>query len=111
GTTTRPQIAGHADFDRNLALGQLFDQFWIFLGSQAVADAFRLEIQRAPNRLRPSAFTGVRRQMKPVFRGASVNSREPLRRPGTLITANAERHHVAIAKLDSKIEHALRLLR
>src|ERR1019366_1958051 len=110
GAAARPQIAGHADFNRNLALGQLFDQFRILPGGKAVADTFRFEVQRAPNGLRPSAFTGVGREMKTLLRAARVNSREPLRWAGTLVAANAEGHHVAIAKLDGEIEHALRFL-
>src|ERR1700730_14629855 len=33
-TAAGPQIAGHADFNRNLALGQLFNQFRILRGSK-----------------------------------------------------------------------------
>ena len=49
GAAAGPQIAGHADFNRNLALGQLFDQFLILRGGEAVADAFGLEVQCAPD--------------------------------------------------------------
>ena len=56
GAATRPQIAGHADFNRNLSLGQLFDQFRILPGGKPVADAFRFEVQRAPDGLRPARF-------------------------------------------------------
>src|SRR6202162_715536 len=110
GAAARPQIAGHADFNRNLALGQLFNQFRILRSGQAVADAFRFEVQRAPNGIRPGAFTSVRREMKTVLRAARVNACEPLWRTRTLVAANAEGHYVAIMKLDGEIEHALRLL-
>src|ERR1700688_4282699 len=68
GAAARPQIAGHADFNRNLALGQLFDQFRILRGSQAVTDAFRFEIQRAPDGFGPCTLACVRREMKTVLR-------------------------------------------
>src|SRR5260370_28418404 len=105
GAATCPQIAGHADFNRNLALGQLFDQFRILPGGEAVADAFRLEVQRAPHRLRPSAFAGVGREMKAALGGASVYRREPLRRSRTLVAANAECDYIAGAKLDGELAH------
>src|SRR6266849_6205756 len=110
GAAARPQIAGHADFNRNLVLGQLFDQFRILRGSKAVADAFRFEVQRAPDGFRPGIFTRVRREMKTALRGARVNSRKPFCWPTTLVAANAEGNYVAIAKLDGQIEHALGLL-
>src|SRR3981081_3106323 len=110
GAAARPQIAGHTDFNRNLALGQLFDQFRILRGSKAVADAFRLEIQRAPDGFRPCAFTSVSREMKTVLRAARVGGCEPLWRTRTLVAANAEGNYVAIAKLDGEVEHALRFV-
>src|SRR5258708_39629845 len=48
--------------------------------------------------------------MKTALRGARVNPRKPLRRPTTLVAANAEGNYVAIAKVDGEIEHALSLL-
>src|SRR5260370_24616560 len=110
GAAARPQIAGHANFNRDLAFGQLFNQFRILRGSKAVADAFRFEVQRAPYGFRPGIFTRVRREMKTALRGARVNPRKPLRRPTTLVAANAEGNYVAIAKVDGEIEHALSLL-
>src|ERR1035437_3595678 len=110
GAATRPQIAGHADFNRNLVLSQLFDQFRIQPGGKAVTDAFRLEVQRPPDGFRPGAFTGVGGEMKAVLGGASVHRREPLRRPSKLVSANAESDYIAVAKLDGEIEHALRFL-
>ena len=40
GAAARPQIAGNADFNRNLALGQFFDQFRIPRCGEPVPDAF-----------------------------------------------------------------------
>src|SRR6266851_1164674 len=110
GAAARPQIAGHANFNRNLAFGQLFNQFRILRGSKAVADAFRFEVQRAPNGLRPCILTSVGREVKTVLRTARVGACEPLWRTRTLVAANAEGNYVAIAKLDGEIEHALRFL-
>src|SRR6202158_3084869 len=110
GAAARPQIAGHTDFNRNLALGQLFNQFRILRGSKAVADAFRLEVQCAPDGFRPCTFTSVSREMKIVLRTARVGTCEPLRRTRTLVAAYAEGNYVAIAKLDGEVEHALRFL-
>src|SRR5580704_16493698 len=105
---TRSQIAGHADFNWNLSFGQLLDQLRILPSHKTVANAFRLKIQRTPDRFRPSAFAGMSREMKPVFRTARVNSREPLRRPRLLVAADSECNHVTIVKLDGEIKHTLR---
>src|SRR6202521_2087287 len=110
GAAARPQIAGHADFNRKLALGQFFDQFRILRGSQAVTDAFRFEIQRAPDGFGPCTLARMRREMKTVLRAARIGGCEPLWRTGTLVAANAEGNHVAIMKLDREVEHALRFL-
>src|SRR5229473_8053368 len=48
--------------------------------------------------------------MKTALRTARVGACEPLRRPTTLVAANAEGNYVAIAKVDGEIEHALSLL-
>src|ERR1035441_2669566 len=60
--------------------------------------------------VRPSALTGMGSEMKAVFGGARINRGEPLGRTRLLVATNTERNHAAIAKLDSQIEHALRLL-
>src|SRR5258708_26757019 len=110
GAAARPQIAGDADFNRNLAFGQLFDQFRILRGSQAVADAFRFEIERAPDGFRSGVLARVSGEVKTVLRAARVGACEPLWRTRTLVAANAEGNYVAIAKLDGEVEHALRFL-
>src|ERR1700674_697388 len=110
GAAACPQIAGHADFNRKLALGQFFDQFRILRGSQAVTDAFRFEIQRAPDGFGPCTLARVRREMKTVLRAERIGACEPLWRTGTLVAANAEGNHVAIMKLDREVEHPLRFL-
>src|SRR5260370_11517045 len=48
--------------------------------------------------------------MKPVSPRARIGACEPLWRTRTLVAANAEGNHVAIMKLDSEVEHALRFL-
>jgi hypothetical protein len=53
------QVARHADFDRNLAFGELFDEFWILFGGQAVSDALGLDVERAPDRFGSGALAGV----------------------------------------------------
>src|ERR1700732_4441870 len=52
----------------------------------------------------------MRREMKTVLRAAGIGACEPLGRTRTLVAANAEGNHVAIMKLDSEVEHALRFL-
>ena len=103
----RPQIAGHADFNRNLAFGQLFDQFRILRGGKAVADAFRFEVERAPDGFRSGVLARMSGEMKTVFRSARVNACEPLWRSRMLVAANTEGDYIAIMKLDGEIEHAL----
>src|SRR3981081_2866019 len=110
GAAAGPQIAGHTDFNRNLALGQLFDQFRILRGSKDVADAFRFEIQRAPDGLRPCTLARVSSEVKTVLRAARVGGCEPLWRTRALVAANAEGNNAAIVKLDGEVEHALRLV-
>src|SRR6266853_668398 len=60
------QVAGNADFDGNLALGQLFQQIRILRCGQAVADAFGAEIDRSPDRFRASGLSGVRGETQTV---------------------------------------------
>src|SRR5260221_13158977 len=107
GAAARPQIAGYADFNRNLAFGQLFNQFRILRGSQAVTDALCFEIQRAPDGLRPSAFARVSREVKTVFRAARVGGCEPLWRARPLVAANAEGNPLGIAKLTGVAQTAM----
>ena len=90
GTAAGAQVAGHANFNRNLALGQLLQQFRIFGGSEGVADAFGFEIERAPDGFRSGAFSGVDGEMKAVLGGAMVNRGEPFGRAGALVAANPE---------------------
>ncbi len=75
-----------------------------------MTDALCFEIQRAPDGLRPSAFARVSREVKTVFRAARVGGCEPLWRARALVAANAEGNHVAIAKLDGEVEHAMRFV-
>src|ERR1700677_2645697 len=108
GTSARPQIAAHAAFNRNLGLSQLFDQFRILPSRQPMSNAFRLKVQRAPDRSRPSALTGMSCEMKTSFRATCIDSCEPFRRPRALVAADAERNPIAIMKLNGEIEHTLR---
>src|SRR6266404_788099 len=75
-----------------------------------MADAFRFEIQRAPDGVRSGVLARVSGEMKTVLGGARVGACEPLWRSRTLVAANAEGNHIAIAKLDGEIKHTLRFL-
>jgi hypothetical protein len=52
-------IARNADFERDLLLAQPAHQIGIFGGTNAMADAFRSDIERFANRLGPIGFPGV----------------------------------------------------
>ena len=58
-TTAGAQITGKANLHGNLASGQFLNQFRILRGGQPVSEAFDAEIQRAPDRFRSGAFSGM----------------------------------------------------
>src|SRR5207245_3428538 len=93
-----------------LAPGQLFDQVRILRGSKPVTDALRFEVERAPDGVRSGVLARVSCEMKTVLRAARVGGCEPLWRTRPLVAANTEGNHIAIAKLDGEIKHALRFL-
>src|SRR5579862_6175313 len=111
GAHTRPQIAGHANFDRNLALRQFLDQFRILGSGKPVPNSFRLEVQRTPDRFWSGVFAGVRGAMKAMFRGTPVDSLKQFRWAAALIAANTERNHVAILKPNGEIKHPFSFFR
>ena len=57
--SSRLQIAGEANLDRNLPRSQLLHQFRILRRCQPVSDPLRAQIERAPDRFRPGIFSGV----------------------------------------------------
>ncbi len=56
GAKAGAQVAGEADFDGDLALGQFFNEVGIVEGSEAVTDALGTKIERAPNRILAGHF-------------------------------------------------------
>src|SRR5262249_25838202 len=67
--TSGADITGHADFNRDLALRQLFDQLGIARSGECVADALGFQIERSPDRFRSGVFSGVRREMQSMIGG------------------------------------------
>jgi uncharacterized protein (DUF169 family) len=59
GAKAGAQVAGEADFDRNLALGKLFDKIGIVESGEAVADAFGAQVERSPDGFRRAGLARV----------------------------------------------------
>src|SRR5690242_9277456 len=93
----RPQIAGQADFDRNLPLCQFGHQFRILTGAQSMANAFCTQVQSAPNRFGAGILTGVCCKPKTVCAGIGVHVAKKLGWASALVTTNAESGHIAVA--------------
>src|ERR1039458_8130774 len=108
---SRAQVAGYADFDRDLAAGEFFHQLGILPGRKSVADALHSQIQSAPDRVRSSDLSGMGGEMKTVFGGARIHAVKQIGRPFEFVAADAEASHVAIMEPSGEVGHALRLLR
>ena len=102
------QIAGHANLDRNLPLGEFLDQVGILVRGQSVADALGTQVQRAPDRFRTGGLARVCGQTQPVFGAIRIYFAEQLRTGLALVAADPESHHVSILILDRQFGDPLR---
>ncbi len=102
------QVAGDAQFDRNLTLGELFDQVGVLAGGKGVANALGAQVERSPYRFRRSGLAGVRGQAQAVVGGVGVDATEKFRRSFHFVTANTDADDVAILIAHRKFENFLR---
>src|SRR5262249_14655197 len=86
-------ITGDADFDRNLALRQFFNEFGILGRCESVADALGLQIQCSPDRFWPNAFSGMSGEMQSMIGGSGKSIFEEFGRTLLLIAADPECNH------------------
>src|ERR1051325_8204135 len=99
-TNSRTKIAGNADFDRDLPVGQFLDEIRILAGSKSVADALGVQVESSPDRFRRCGFAGVSRQVQAVIFGVSVSAPEQLWRRLDLVSADPDTSHMAIFVAD-----------
>src|SRR5215831_900830 len=97
------QVAGEADFDRNLAVSEFFDQFGILNRGESVTDAFGAQVERAPDGTRARGFSCMSRHVQAVIASAGVDIAEKFRLGFALIASDAEGDHVTIAITDGEI--------
>jgi hypothetical protein len=109
GAESSAEVAGEAEFDGNLALGEFIDQVGVVRGREAVADAFGAQVERSPDGFGRSSFSGVGSRAETVVEGVGVYAAEEFGRSFLLVAANADADHVALAVEDGQFENSLRL--
>src|SRR5438552_17063455 len=110
--TLSAQIAAHADFYGDLALGQHGHQFGIFSGSQGMANALRANVDGCPYGFRPGGLAGMRGEPQSVITCLSKHFAIYLRRSAALVATDAEAHHrtTLLAAADGLCSHTQRRL-
>src|ERR1700691_3860529 len=83
------QIAGQADFNRNLPLRKLFHQIRIMKGSEAVPDALDAQVECSPDRFRRASFAGMCGKPHAMVGSPRVGIAKKFRRSFLLVPANA----------------------
>src|ERR1700739_5146100 len=71
---SRAQIAGKADFHRDLAVSEFFNQIGILRGAESVADALGVKIQRSPYGLGWTGLPGMSGQGQAMGFGGSAQA-------------------------------------
>src|SRR5271156_1780027 len=110
GTETGAEVAGEADFDRDLALGKLFDEIGVVEGGEAVADALGAQVERSPYGFRRTSFSGVCGEPHAVVGGPSVGVAEKFWWSFLLVAADSDADDFAIVITHGKFEDFLRSL-
>src|SRR5579863_7385606 len=72
GAKAGAEVAGEADFYRNLALAEFFDEIGIMEGSEPVANAFDAQIKSAPYGFGRASLAGVSSQAHAMVGGPGV---------------------------------------
>ena len=101
------EIAGQADLDWYLPVGEFLDQVRILPGREAVADALGMQIERAPNGFGRTRFPGMGCQAQAVILGVAVDAAKQFWRSLLLISADAYSDNMAIAVAHGQFEHLL----
>ena len=108
GTEAGAQVAGEADFDRDLALGKLFDEIGIVKGGERMADALGAKIERAPYRFGRSVLAGVSCQTHAVVGGPGISVAKKFGRGFQFVAADADANNFAIVIANGELEDLLR---
>src|SRR6267154_1270871 len=111
GTQPGAQVARQTNFDRNLTLGELFDQIGIVEGGKAVTDALGAQVERPPHGFGWTGFASMRSQPQAMVGGPRVGVAEKLGRSFLLVAANADAYNFAVVITNRKLENCLRGLR
>ena len=100
------QIAGDADFQRNVAFAQVAHQRLVAHRGDPVADAFGAQCERVPDGFRPHALAGVR--VQDAVRHSLANAKTSLNQLGRtalFAAADAECDHALIHALGGEFRH------
>src|SRR5258708_5126704 len=77
GAQPRAQVARQTNFNRDLTLGELFDQISIVEGGEAVANALAAQVERPPHGLGWTGFASMRSQPQAMVGGPGVGGGGP----------------------------------
>jgi len=66
-------------------------------------NAFRTDVQRAPDRFRPRGLASMGGKTQPGVSGFFIQVAEPFRRSASFIAANSHAHNVAVTQLGGKV--------
>src|SRR5258708_27005123 len=70
--TPCPEIAADTDLDRDLALGEHFDEFRIARRTESMSQAFGANVQRGPDRLWSNALAGMGSEPQAIVSGIAI---------------------------------------
>ena len=99
-------VAGDADFERDLIVAETAHQSRVVGGTNAVPDAIGPEFDATPDGGRSVNLSGVRDERHPVLLRESEHVAKPLRRAADFIAPDSKRHDAVVLAFDGEFGDA-----
>ena len=94
------EVAGGADFQRDLTVGETVHECRAADSGDAVADAFSAEnVDSLVDLIGTAGFSGMREEMESVLRSKAIDATELRKRQGKLVASESEGDDAFVAKL------------
>lgn len=100
GTTAGAEVAGDVQLQRDLALGEDFDQVGVLLCGECMADALGTDVQGCPDALRTGGFAGVTGEVQASGLGFGEELAEFVRWAAGFIAADANADDTGVLVLE-----------
>src|SRR4029077_3471122 len=99
------QVAGDADFERDLICRQMRNQSWVLDSPNSVADTLGADFERFPYAPGTRHLAGVTREPQAAITSVAKETGKEARGPALFIASEADRNHSFAYALGGKIEH------